>query len=67
MEEKRIYTITENGFSMNGSGKVAIPACRVMATSYFEAVNKLNKFLDTQEQNPDVELITPLDKIEFKS
>jgi len=50
---------------MDGSGKVAIPACRIKAESYTNAISKLNMFLDTQEPNPDIELITPIEKINF--
>lgn len=62
--ENRIFTVTENGFSMTSS-KVAVPACRIKAISYIEASQKLSDFLSTREPNPDIELITPLENIEF--
>lgn len=62
----RIFTITENGFSMDGSGKVSVPACRIKAKTYAEAANKLTAFLETRELTEDIELITPLDKIDFE-
>ncbi len=62
--EDRIFTVTENGFSMT-DGKVVIPACRVKAKSYMDAVGKLDRYLDTRELNPDIELITPIEKIDF--
>jgi hypothetical protein len=31
-----------------------------------EAVNKLNRFLDTEVLGTDIELITPIEKISFK-
>ena len=65
MIETKIFTVTENGFSMDGTGKVSVPACRIKATSYTEAIRKLNTFLDTQEINPDIELITPIEQINF--
>lgn len=62
---KRVFSVTENGFSMTNN-KVAIPACRIKATSYVEATEKLSKFLDTKELNPDIELITPIENIDFE-
>jgi hypothetical protein len=63
--EDKIFTVTENGFSMDGTGKVAVPACRIKAKTFLEATNKLTAFLKTREMNPDIELITPLEKIDF--
>jgi hypothetical protein len=65
-KEVKIFTITENGFSMDGSGKVAVPHCRIKATSYIDASSKLTAFLNTRELSPDIELITPIDKIAFE-
>ena len=64
--EDKIFTITENGFSMDGSGKVSVPACKIKAKTYTEAANKLTAFLETRELTEDIELITPLDKIDFE-
>lgn len=58
------YTITENGFSMT-SNKVCIPHCRIKAESYMDAANKLSEFLKTRKLIPEIELITPMDRIEF--
>jgi len=44
MIETKIFTVTENGFSMDGTGKVSVPACRIKATSYTDAIKKLNLF-----------------------
>jgi hypothetical protein len=63
--ESNVFTVTENGFAMDGSGKVAIPACRIKATSFIEAAEKLNSFLDTGKLPDDIELITPMEKISF--
>lgn len=64
---KSIYTVTENGFSMDGSGKVSVPACRIKATSFIEAADKLSKFLETRTLTNDIELVTPMDKINFRA
>lgn len=63
--EQRIFAVTENGMSMDGSGKVCIPACRIKANSFIEASDKLSLFLKTKEPNPDIELITPIENILF--
>lgn len=58
--------VTENGFSMDGSGKVAIPECYIEASSYLEAVKILDEFLKTKIKSDKIELITPIEKIAFK-
>lgn len=64
--ELKVFTITENGFSVDGSGKVAVPACRIKAKDYVDASNKLTAFLTTRELTNDIELITPIEKIDFE-
>lgn len=64
-QELKIFTITENGFSMDGSAKVSVPACRIKASSYVEAAGKLNEFLSTRKLTDDIELVTPIEKIAF--
>lgn len=64
--EDSIYTITENGFSVDGSGKVSVPACKIKARSYVDAANKLSDFLRTRQLTEDIKLITPLEKINFE-
>lgn len=61
---KKIFVITENGFSMTDN-KVSVPACRIKAESYFDAINKLNQFLATRELSDDIELITAIENIDF--
>lgn len=61
-----IYTVNENGISMDGSGKVCIPACKVKASSFLEATEKLSLFLKTRKLTSDIELITPMHKIQFE-
>jgi hypothetical protein len=62
--EIKVYSITENGFSMIDD-KVSVPACRVKATSYIDAVAILNKFLATRIKPDSIELITPMERIDF--
>lgn len=62
---QRVFTITENGFLIDGSGKVAIPACKVKAESYQQAVEMVDLFLKTRSLTDDIELITPMDRIDF--
>ena len=61
----KTFTITENGFAMDGSGRVAVPHCKITATCYIHAAEILSKFMDTRILTPDIELITPLEKIDF--
>ena len=61
----KTFTITENGFAMDGSGKVAVPHCRIQAKDYVHAAEILTKFLDSQQLTPNIELITPIEKIDF--
>jgi hypothetical protein len=61
----KIFSITENGFSMTDD-KVSVPACKVRATSYGEAVYILNQFLKTRVKPDDIELITPMERIDFQ-
>jgi len=62
----RVFDITENGVSMDGNRKVSVPACKIKATSYIEAANKLSNFLTSRLLTDDIELITPTDRIDFK-
>jgi hypothetical protein len=64
--EDRVFTVSENGFSMDGSGKVSVPACRITAKTFLQASEKLTAFLATKELTPDIELITPIEKIAFE-
>lgn len=63
--ETRIFTVTENGFSMTGN-KVAVPACRIKATNFIEANELLSTFLSTKVKPDEIELITPMERIDFK-
>ena len=65
MNEIKIFTVTENGFKIDGSGQVSVPACKIKAHNFLEAANKLSTFLATKKLTQDIELITPLDKICF--
>lgn len=65
METLKVFTITENGFSMTGD-KVAVPACKIKASSYIEAVSILDRFLETRVKPDSIELITPVERIDFK-
>jgi len=51
---------------MYSNRKVSVPACKIKATSYIEAANKLSNFLTSRLLTDDIELITPLDRIDFK-
>jgi uncharacterized protein YggL (DUF469 family) len=66
LKPDRIFNITENGFCMDGSGKVSVPACKIKAKTFLEASEKLTRFLTIKELTPDIELITPLEKISFE-
>ena len=59
------YHITENGFSMTND-KVVIPECYVKASSFFEAQEKISNFLSTKQLTADIELITPIERIDFE-
>jgi hypothetical protein len=61
----KVFTITENGFSVDGSGKVAVPACEITATSFMEAAEIMSEFMRTRMKPDCMELITPLEKIAF--
>lgn len=63
--ELKVFTITENGFSMDGSGNVSVPACRIKANGYIEASQILTTFLETKVKPDSMELITPMEKINF--
>ena len=63
--EKKIFTVTENGFSMDGSGKVSVPACKITATSYLQAAAFLTEYLETRVKPDEIELITPVERIAF--
>lgn len=60
-----LYHITENGFSTSDD-KVSCPECKIKAESYLDAIYKLHDFLATKEITPDIELITPLNRIDFE-
>jgi hypothetical protein len=64
MTEIKIFSITENGFSMTDD-KVAVPACKVKAASYFEAVSIVSEFMKTRVKPDSIELITPMERINF--
>lgn len=64
--ELKTFEITENGFSVDGSGKVSIPHCKVKATGYADAVRLVDEFLETRSYNSlNFELLTPWNKIDF--
>jgi len=67
METTKIFTVTENGFAMDGSNKVRVPACKIKADSFLQASEILTKFLDTGIKPDEIELITPMERIEFKT
>lgn len=60
----KIFTITENGFSMT-SDRVSVPACKIQATSFIEASEILTRFLTTKVKPECMELITPIERIDF--
>ena len=59
------YHITENGFSITDD-KVSVPECNIKANSFIEASEKLRNFLYTKELTEDIELITPIERIDFE-
>lgn len=59
-----VYAITENGFSMKDD-KVSVPACEIVATSFLEASEILSDFLSTKEKPVCMELLTPMERINF--
>jgi hypothetical protein len=65
METTRIFTITENGFSMT-SDKVSVPACKIKANSYTHASELLTGFLSSKVKPDEIELITPIERIDFE-
>jgi hypothetical protein len=65
-EQLKVYTVTENGFSMTDD-KVVVPACKISATSFLEASSILTKFLETRKKPECIELITPIERINFES
>ena len=65
MDTIKVFSITENGFSMDDD-KVAVPACKIKANSYLEAVAILDEFLKTRIKPDCIELITPLERISFE-
>jgi len=64
--QPKVFTVTENGFSMTDN-TVSVPECRITATSFLEAAAILNKFLLTREKPDEIELITPIERINFDS
>jgi hypothetical protein len=65
--DQKIFTVTENGFSMDGSGKVSVPACKIKADSFLDAAALLSEFLKTRVKPDAIELITPLERIDFQT
>jgi hypothetical protein len=65
-EKLHVFTITENGFTMN-THKVAIPHCRITAHNWIEAASILTEFLKTKMCPETMELITPFERIDFDS
>lgn len=61
----KIFTITENGFSVNGDNKVRVPHCKIKANHFLEAAEILDKFMDTRIKPDCMELITPMERISF--
>lgn len=61
----RIFTVTENGFSITNNN-VAVPACRIKAKSFLEANELLSEFLKTILKPDEIELITPIERIDFE-
>ena len=61
----KIFTITENGFSMTNN-KVSVPACKIKAISYLEAAKILDEFLSSRTKPNTIELITPIERIDFE-
>ena len=64
MMEDRIFEVTENGFSMTDK-TVKIPACKIKAANFVDAIDKLNQILATRVKPDDIELVTPLERINF--
>lgn len=64
--EKKTFHISENGFSMTDN-KVSVPECRIQAINYIQAADILNKFLSTRVKPDEIELITPIERINFDS
>lgn len=66
-EEITIYTITENGFLVDGSNRVSVPEARIKAKSFLEASAIMSQFLETRCYDSNVmELITPWSRIAFE-
>ncbi|HMG94375.1 MAG TPA: hypothetical protein VK589_30150 [Chryseolinea sp.] len=63
--ETKIFTITENGFSMT-SDKVTVPACKIKANNFLEASEILSEFLRTRFKPDAIELVTPVERIDFE-
>ncbi|REC40514.1 hypothetical protein [Chryseobacterium sp. 5_R23647] len=61
------FHITENGLLMDGTERISIPECYVMASSYMEAVNILNDFLNTKFLTENIQLVTPIERIAFEN
>ena len=64
-QQVKIFEVTENGFSMT-SNKVQVPACKIKATHFIEAADILSKFLSSGVKPDEIELITPMERIEFE-
>lgn len=62
--DMKVFSITENGFSMTDD-KVAVPACKITASSFLEAADILGMFLQTRIKPDSMELITPIERIDF--
>lgn len=64
--ELRKFHITENGLLMDGTERVSIPECYIIASTYIEAVNILNDFLKTKFLTENIQLVTPIERIAFE-
>lgn len=60
----RVYDCTENGYNPK-TQRYSVPACRVKAVSFIEASRKITEFLKSKVLTEDMELITPIENIEF--
>lgn len=64
MPDKSIYHITENGFSMTDN-TVSVPECKIQADGFLQADEILNEFLSTRVKPDCMEIITPIERINF--
>lgn len=59
------YHVTKNRTSID-CDKVISPECYILAESYLEAFQKPQQFLASRNFKEDIELITPMEIIEFQ-